>query len=571
MLAKTVLEFYKFDTDTDTDLPSDSESGTDSSSEEEEEEEEIIIPVVRRGGGVRTRRGGGVRTRGGSRANQKNVLLQSWKDTTHNPQIAPFTSNPGVSPTIPKDSKPMEILKEFMTDELIATIVNETNRYAQQYINREAISSYSRVNDWKAVEVAEMWNFLALTLLMGISRNPGIPDYWSNNPLFYNNTFPSTMSRNRYQLIHKFIHFADNENSDQDDRLYKIRAVVDYLIGKFQEAYNLEKEVCIDEQLLLHKGNLNFKQYIPNKRAKFGIKIFSLCDRSGYLWNSEVYVGKNKLLSKSKLSAELESSVGKSGAIVLRLIDKILGMGHHLYTDNWYTSYNLYVYLHEHYTGACGTLRTNRACLPPEFVTEKLQRGETRSRTNGNVVALRYKDKKDVYLLSTIHRTDEITSTSKRNNDGEVIEKNKIITDYNSFMGGVDKNDAMISNYSSVRKSHKWTTKVVLHFIEEAVFNAYIIHCQLNSSLTIRYVDFKLKLIAEMLSNPPTDLHHPEPRKSGRHYMEIIPVTGAKKAPMKRCAHCSGKKRKETRYRCADCYQHPPLCAVPCFREYHEA
>jgi len=134
--------------------------------------------------------------------------------------------------------------------------------------------------------------------LSGADFNDGY--VWSKNPLFYNSTFPAAMSRNRYQLIHKFLHFADNEDADKDDRLHKIRYVVDYLITKFQEVYTLEREVCIDEQLLLYKGNLNFKQYIPNKRAKFGIKIFSLCDicdRSGYLWNSEVYVGNNKFLS----------------------------------------------------------------------------------------------------------------------------------------------------------------------------------------------------------------------------------------------------------------------------------
>jgi len=66
-----------------------------------------------------------------------------------------------------------------------------------------------------------------------------------------------------------------------------------------------------------------------------------------------------------------------------------------------------------------------------------------------------------------------------------------------------------------------------------------------------------------MLTDPPTNLDHPEPRKSGRHYLEYIPVTGAKKTPMKRCVHCSkGDKRKETRYRCADCHNHPALCVI---------
>ena len=39
-------------------------------------------------------------------------------------------------------------------------------------------------------------------------------------------------------------------------------------------------------------------------------------------------------------------------------------------------------------------------------------------------------------------------------------------------MGSIDRNDAMIGNYSSVRKSMKWIREVVFHFIEEAVLNS---------------------------------------------------------------------------------------------------
>ena len=53
-------------------------------------------------------------------------------------------------------------------------------------------------------------------------------------------------------------------------------------------------------------------------------------------------------------------------------------------------------------------------------------------------------------------------------------------------MGGVDWNDALIGNYSSVRKMLKWTVKVVFHFIEEAFLNAYI----LNETFGVKKVCF---------------------------------------------------------------------------------
>ena len=49
-----------------------------------------------------------------------------------------------------------------------------------------------------------------------------------------------------------------------------------YLISKFQEAYTTLEFISTDEEILPHKGKLELKQYIPNKRARFGIK-FLLC------------------------------------------------------------------------------------------------------------------------------------------------------------------------------------------------------------------------------------------------------------------------------------------------------
>ena len=72
------------------------------------------------------------------------------------------------------------------------------------------------------------------------------------------------------------------------DRLYKVRPLVDNLVSKFKRTYIPEREISIDEEVLLWKGRLVFKQYVPLKWARFGIIMFSLCETSGYLWNSYV-------------------------------------------------------------------------------------------------------------------------------------------------------------------------------------------------------------------------------------------------------------------------------------------
>ena len=177
-------------------------------------------------------------------------------------------------------------------------LVEQSNLYAEQYIaSHPNLGEYSLAKKWKPVTNEEMKKFLALNLLMGIVWKPAIHLYWSEeDPLLQSSVFNGIMSRNRFQAIFQFLHFANNASFNPTDpnrdRLYKIRPIVVYLVSRLQSVYTPEQNVSIDEELLLWKRQLIFKQYIPNKRTRFGIKLFSLCEDSGYLWNSYVYMGK---------------------------------------------------------------------------------------------------------------------------------------------------------------------------------------------------------------------------------------------------------------------------------------
>ena len=103
-----------------------------------------------------------------------------------------------------------------------------------------------------------------------------------------------------------------------------------YLISKFQEVYTPSKFISIGEELLLHKGKLKFKQYIRSKHARFGISFFSLCEDSGYLWNSDIHIGK-EINNTYFISPDLSKSVWNSESIVIRLLHPLLGMGYKLF------------------------------------------------------------------------------------------------------------------------------------------------------------------------------------------------------------------------------------------------
>jgi hypothetical protein len=89
----------------------------------------------------------------------------------------------------------------------------------------------------------------------------------------------------------------------------------------------------------------------------------------------------------------------------------IQGCGHKLYMDNYFSSPDLYRDLTKQKINCCGTVRPNCKGMPDDFrsKTLKLKRGDFRVRTSGDMTALVWKDKLDVYIMTKHSR-----STSKR-------------------------------------------------------------------------------------------------------------------------------------------------------------
>ena len=183
----------------------------------------------------------------------------------------------------------------------------------------------------------------------------------------------------------------------------------------------------------------------------------------------------------------------------------------------------------------------------------------------------RYKDKRKIYFLSTIHEANTMRVTKRGRNDISAS-KLTLVNDYNKNMGGEDRNDAQIGNYSSVQKTHKWTVKVVMHFLEEAVvLHSFILHDKVNPG-KLRFMQFKLYIVKKTINraraaNIPQIYHVPQ---VGLHFLELITATEKKSNPYKKCVPCTKNKvRKEPRYQCKNCVNHPELCPAPCFEKFY--
>ena len=89
--------------------------------------------------------------------------------------------------------------------------------------------------------------------------------------------------------------------------------------------------------------------------------------------------------------------------------------------------------------------------VPSEIKKSKLKKGEYVSAYKDKLCVLKWKDRKDICLMSTTH--DE--AMIKQECRGRRIKKPKVAVDYNKTMGGVDLSDAYLVSYRSARKKAK--------------------------------------------------------------------------------------------------------------------
>ncbi|KAJ8927974.1 hypothetical protein NQ314_019500 [Rhamnusium bicolor] len=409
---------------------------------------------------------------------------------------------------------------------------------------------------------------MTLSLLMPLAKKQRINDYWTTDSFLLTPAFGQIMPRDRYLLLLKMLHFGDNNNPNQNDKLFKIRLAIDHLRTCFKNSLEPFQNICIDESLMLFKGRLAFKQFIQSKRHRFGVKLFILCDcETSYILDFIIYTG-----SSTEITQFLE--VGISGSIVLTLLEKYLNNGHSLYVDNWYTSPSLFSILHEKKTNACGTVKINRKHMPP--LKEKLERGQHVCYAARNILATKWLDKREVRMLSTIH-TDEMIVCGKTL-QGEDKRKPLCILNYNENMGAIDKTDMLLSSTESVRKTIRWYKKVFFHLLDLSILNAHVIY-KMKTGENIPLLQFQIKLIKEIVekyqkfkprASSSKNIGQDAPmRLVARHFPSHVEKNEKKNKLMaKRCVVCRKHKiRKETTYKCAQC--NVPLCIFKCFEKYH--
>jgi len=325
------------------------------------------------------------------------------KNINFQPQLYDFDERAGLKPEVlaalSGDLSPLKIWMYFIDDEMMSEICHQTNSYVAQIQS----SNSTKLTNWKPLELSELKRFFGIHLLMGLIWKPALKDYWSLDPIMKTPIFGQMFSRSRFEDIYKGLHLVDNKSPTvlRTDRFWKLGKFGDQVMQKFQNIVTPGEYLSVDESLRKFKGRLSFKQYVPFKRARFGIKFFGVCDNATkHLVNYVPYLGKHSNIGLQ----EHKKKFGLGGAVVLHLVKDFTHCFRKICFDNWFSSPKLANKLLAVNTYCLSTVRKSRKDMPK--LTEKLSKNQVETYVSNDALLERWQDRREVLMLNTfiLHR-----------------------------------------------------------------------------------------------------------------------------------------------------------------------
>ena len=478
-------------------------------------------------------------------AKRRREEKRRWKKADLVSSLPQFDPINLATPNFEEESmSPVNYFELFFSDHLLKYIVGETNRYAAQRENSDFITT-----------VSEMRKFFGILLFSGYHTVPQARQYWktSESDVFLP-IISQAMRRDRFTLMCKFIHFADNTNLDTSrDRFAKVRPLIDRLRLSFIKYAPLEQQLSIDESMVPYFGRHGAKQFIRGKPIRFGFEMWALCLKSGYCINYDFYQGAGNNRNKD---------LGLGGSVVVDLINVLPKQPFTIYTDRFFSSIKLSDELHKLGFGFTGTAKTNRIDKCPIHITDSKRRGSYDYLFDGSNIVVQWIDNGLVTVISNIDSVEPIRKTfrwSQAEKKRIDVDQPNVIQMYNMYMGGVDRMDQNINKYRSSIRVRKWFWPIFIHLMEAAVSNAWMLYRDHEySHAKLSLLEFRRQIARHYLNYDVSTSGVVIRRNHQQNDMHLV-----NKTTRGRCRQC----QKPTVYQCISCRcrLHPD----DCFQAFH--
>ena len=188
--------------------------------------------------------------------------------------------------------------------------------------------------------------------------------------------------------------------------------------------------------------------------------------------------------------------------------------------------------------------------MPKAVVQANLKKGESCFCRNGELLCIKWCDKHQVTVLTTID--DAIEICWKHDRQGNAAFKPKALVEYTSNMQGCDLSDQLMTSYCMLHQSVKWWRKLFFHMFSLLLNNAYVLHKKfgIKSKTHDAFLENIVQyLVNELIGSATTRVIHKRADKAvgcqfeGHHYPVHIPKHPGSKIGSKKCTACNfGKK-----------------------------
>jgi len=445
-------------------------------------------------------------------------------------------------------------------DAFLCFISEEMFKKILLYSNTPGNSSRTSDGGFEEISLVELKGFIGLLLISGLlgKSRKSIKSLCSRSPL-ESSVFRATMSRNRFETIVSCLRFDDKltrEERKKTDKFAAIREIWLDFQNNLKKYYSVGSFVTIEEQLIRFRGKCPFRQFIPTKPDKYGIKLWLCVDaNSYYVFDAIPYTGRPP-------GQDRQRNIGMN--VVLQLMQPLFGPSRNVTVDNFFTSFPLAKQLGAENITLIGTLRKNKPEIPVEFLSNKNRPvGSTMFAFNDNLTVVSYVPKvnKAVLLLSSKHHDRKVDSSNG---------KPHIILDYNKTKGAVDTVDQMRHKYSVRRGTKRWPLCVFYNMLDIAALNALVIWKEKNPDWN-KNKRFKRRLFLEELGtcwiSHLLEVRSQTSKFLHKHVQNALAVMGYPKVEKtleelnetstdlkrKRCSLCDRSKDRKTLNKCYKC------------------
>jgi hypothetical protein len=419
------------------------------------------------------------------------------EDNTPNDYRSDFRRNAQGRPNLSiwKDKTPFDIWHFYFED-----VAKHTLKCTNLNITRNGGDNN------REITYAELLQYIVAQDMMGVYGINDINIYWTTDAKYtvYGCKPPNLsdiISKNLYWYIHKWLRYEDYESPtvDKTYKAWKVKSIIELFRRKCQQMLPRPGEyLAFDEAMLLDATALSpIAGHMPNKPIDRGAKFYCLGD-----WESKLVF--DFFLDDGEICADnsKDYNYGTTGRFVIKLVEKLMGVGHTIVFDNLFSSIPLVCFLAANYKQYCiGTWRKKRG-VPDCLIMSKAKSAKpTKANPKGSLRIAHVNDdvdgtwygcrKGEVYVYSLMDSAQvffidsaigpEEGFITRKNRDGTYTQYKvlRTVEVFNDKMNIIDVIDQIRNGKFSFVLKHsakKYTDRMFSGLNEFATTNSYNVY-----------------------------------------------------------------------------------------------